>query len=229
MSVETFVSGLLSDSVRCRTAHNNPSSPQSTKKRKQSLRRQRGIASRKVDVYGHQHRKPKGNKSTNKIKTINSKEVLTVGITQGIELQIGQWKGKKGFEVIHLDDYDFVLGLNFLDKINALLVPFTSCICILDVRQRQYIVSVSRDWKGGIKVLLTIQLVEDVHCGKNIGLVDRNATKTLLEMLEVWQIDMKLVELSVGLPPMKEMCCTLDFVGKVMMQIVQLKQVNNYE
>ncbi|KAH1056553.1 hypothetical protein J1N35_034618 [Gossypium stocksii] len=51
-------------------------------------------------------------------------DLFTLEKVMGVELQISQWKGKEEFEVIHLDDYNFVLGLNFFDKINDLLVPF---------------------------------------------------------------------------------------------------------
>ncbi|OMO77547.1 reverse transcriptase [Corchorus capsularis] len=70
------------------------------------------------------------------IKTMNSKEVPTMGVAQGLELKLGAWSGKDNIEVIPLDDYDFVVGLDFLDRINALLVPFADCICILDPRSQ---------------------------------------------------------------------------------------------
>ncbi|KAA3480872.1 reverse transcriptase [Gossypium australe] len=66
------------------------------------------------------------------------------------------WKGKKYFEVIHLDDYDYVLILIFLDKINALLVSFEDCMFILDTRQQQCVVLVSRYMKCGTKILSAI-------------------------------------------------------------------------
>ncbi|KAK5811382.1 hypothetical protein PVK06_026712 [Gossypium arboreum] len=101
------------------------------------------------------------------------------------ERQIDKWKGKKDFKVLHLDDYDYVLDLNFLKKVNALLVPFEDCISILDTRQQQCVMSVIQDLRGGTKVLSAIQLAEDIHCGKNIDSVDLKATKTPLEKLEV--------------------------------------------
>ncbi|MFQ6646357.1 hypothetical protein Gotur_020223 [Gossypium turneri] len=58
-------------------------------------------------------------------------------------------------------------------------------------------VIVSRDMRGGTKVLSAIQLAENVPYGKNIDLVDQSATKTSLEMLEVQKINMNPVELSI--------------------------------
>ncbi|MBA0610759.1 hypothetical protein Godav_011554 [Gossypium davidsonii] len=125
--------------------------------------------------------------STCGLETIVSDTTEKRAVTQGVKLQISKWKGKEDFKVIHVDDYDFVLGLNFFDQINALSIPFADCICILDTRQRQCIVLVSHDEKGRTKVFSIIQLVENVHCGKNIDLVDRSANETTLEMLEVQQ------------------------------------------
>ncbi|KAJ8635855.1 hypothetical protein MRB53_010122 [Persea americana] len=61
------------------------------------------------------------------IKTVNSKEVPTMGRVQGVEIQLGQWTGKEAVYVIPLDDYELVVGLEFLDRINALLVPIANC------------------------------------------------------------------------------------------------------
>lgn len=86
--------------------------------------------------------------------------------------------------------------------------------------------SVSHDEKVGTKILPTIKLVKDIHCGKNIKLVDRIITRTPFEMLKVQQADMKFIELSVRLPPMRDMSCASDFVRNVMMQNRQSKRVN---
>lgn len=45
-------------------------------------------------------------------------------------------------------------------------------------------------------------------------------------MLVVLQIDMKLVESLMGLPHIREVCCALDFIRKVVMQARQLDRVN---
>ncbi|MBA0635570.1 hypothetical protein Godav_022297 [Gossypium davidsonii] len=72
-----------------------------------------------------------------------------------------------------------------------------------------------RDKKGGTKILLTIQLAKDIHYGENIELVDQSAKETLLEILEVRQTDIKSVELSVGIPPMRKVGYVSDFGEKL--------------
>ncbi|MBA0756526.1 hypothetical protein Gogos_005630 [Gossypium gossypioides] len=61
-------------------------------------------------------------KSNKKIKIVNFDEAPNV-VGRNVELQIGEWKDNEVFEVIHLDDYDYVLGLNFLDRIQVVLYP----------------------------------------------------------------------------------------------------------
>ncbi|KAE8692821.1 cytochrome P450 78A7-like [Hibiscus syriacus] len=101
-------------------------------------------------------------KASGSIKTVNAKEVPIVGVVKGIELTVGGWSGTEAIKVIPLDDFDFVLGLSFLDRINAFPVPFADCLCILDPKQ-QCIVPVSRGPGVGAKVLSTIQFSKAVR------------------------------------------------------------------
>ncbi|MBA0842299.1 hypothetical protein Goarm_002133, partial [Gossypium armourianum] len=128
-------------------------------------------------------------KSNKNIKTVNFEEASTVGVVRNVELQIDEWKGNEEFKVIQLDDYDYVLGLNFLDKIQV-----------------------------GTKVLSSIQLVEDVSYRRNIDLIERNATKALSEKLMEHEINMRLVESTVEPPPLGKVGCVSDFEGKEDMQ-----------
>ena len=95
-------------------------------------------------------------KSNKKIKVATSKKAPTVGVVRDVELQIGEWKSKEEFEVIRLDDYDFVLGLNFLVRIQATLQPWADQIHIVTGPSTKTVVPVHRDMKVGTKVLSSI-------------------------------------------------------------------------
>ncbi|PKI53728.1 hypothetical protein CRG98_025858 [Punica granatum] len=69
-----------------------------------------------------------------RLKTVNSKEVPTYGIARDIEIRIYQWCSKEMVEMILLNDYDFVIGMDFLDRVDAFIMSFVDCICILDAR-----------------------------------------------------------------------------------------------
>ncbi|PPR86384.1 hypothetical protein GOBAR_AA34308 [Gossypium barbadense] len=118
-------------------------------------------------------------KSNRKIKTINSEEGQTVGVVCEVELQISEWKGKEKFKEIQLDDYDYVLGLIFLDKIQTVLYLWVNQIHIVIGPLSKIVVLVYRDMKVGTKVLSSIQLVEDVSYGRYIDSIERDVTKAL--------------------------------------------------
>ncbi|MBA0743248.1 hypothetical protein Gogos_005953 [Gossypium gossypioides] len=64
------------------------------------------------------------------------------------------------------------------------------------------------EWKGkeefdvGTKVLLSIQLVEDVSYGININSIEQNATKASSEKLVEHETDMRPVKSTVEPPPL---------------------------
>ncbi|GMI83616.1 hypothetical protein HRI_002030900 [Hibiscus trionum] len=95
-------------------------------------------------------------KTSGWIKTVNSKEAPIAGVAKRVEIQLGSWKGREDIKVIPLDGYDLVIGLSFLDKINALLLPFADVFVVLD-RAQQCLVPVSRDVGIQSKMLSSIQ------------------------------------------------------------------------
>ncbi|KAK5774709.1 hypothetical protein PVK06_042565 [Gossypium arboreum] len=164
-------------------------------------------------------------KSNKKIKTVNSEEAPTVGVALNVELQIDEWKGNEDFEVIQLDDYDYVLGLNILDRIQTVLFSWANEIHIVTGLLSKIVVPVHRDIKVGTKVLSSIQLVEDVSYGRNINSIEQNATKAPSEKLVEHESDMRLVESTVETPPLGKVDCASSFEGKEAMQ-KQSKRVN---
>lgn len=85
---------------------------------------------------------------------------------------------------IHLDDCDFVIGLNPLDRINDFSVLFVDCIYILDPYQ-QCVMSVNRNVSVEIKMLFTIQLAKGILNDENIDLIVLNVGETPLKVLKV--------------------------------------------
>ncbi|KAF2384010.1 hypothetical protein BSN84_16910, partial [Acinetobacter baylyi] len=52
------------------------------------------------------------------------------GVARGVELHIATWKGVANFSVIPMDDYDVVLGMEFMDEVKAFPIPFYNTMCI---------------------------------------------------------------------------------------------------
>ncbi|KAF8024618.1 hypothetical protein BT93_F1709 [Corymbia citriodora subsp. variegata] len=154
------------------------------------------------------------------LKTVNSKEVPTSRLARDVELHLGPWSSRETIEVIPLDDYDFVLGLGFFDRINAGVLPFADCICILDKRC-QCMIPIHRASGRDRKMLSAMQLSKRVKKGAVTFLatikVDEDAGKVDETPTEVTQVldtfaDVMPSELPKKLPPRREVDHRIELV-----------------
>ena len=65
------------------------------------------------------------------VKGVNAKSLPIHGVARGADIQIGPWKGKVDITVAPLDDRKFYLGMDFLDKARASIVPHASTLFIM--------------------------------------------------------------------------------------------------
>ncbi|MBA0574793.1 hypothetical protein Golob_023978, partial [Gossypium lobatum] len=153
------------------------------------------ISKKAVKKLGLSIRKP-----NKKIKMVNSKEALTVGVVRNVELQIGEWKSNEEFE----------------DSGSSVSMGRSNSYCHRSVI-KNYCAG-ALDMKVGTKVLLSIQLVEDVLYKRNINSIKWNVTKALSKKLVEHETDMRPVKLIVEPPHLRNVGCVLDFDGKEAMQ-----------
>ena len=66
------------------------------------------------------------------------------GVARGTDIQIGPWKGKVDITVAPLDDRKFYLGMDFLDKAKAFIVPYASTLFIM-VDGQAHAIPIKRD------------------------------------------------------------------------------------
>ena len=81
----------------------------------------------------------KVSKCSSKIKAVNSETKLVLGITYGVKFKVGEWTRKVNFLVMKLDDFDVILGDEFLVAVKAALLPFLGVLLILDEKQPCYV------------------------------------------------------------------------------------------
>lgn len=54
---------------------------------------------------------------------MNSKGSRILGIIKDVLIKVGGWKGKLDFTIIKMDDYEVILGIEFMIEKEVVLVP----------------------------------------------------------------------------------------------------------
>ncbi|CAL8989416.1 unnamed protein product [Prunus brigantina] len=151
-------------------------------------------------------------KEAGSMKTVNSTAKPIDGVAHGVELHIATWKGVADFSVIPMDDYDVVLGMEFMDKVKAFPIPFYNTMCITQggampcmvpvVRQQGEskllsAMQFSKAWKKGEATFLATVRIDTVE--KEVQPVPRAVEAVLKEFADVMP-----KELPNTLPPRRE-------------------------
>ncbi|XP_043809670.1 uncharacterized protein LOC122722623 [Manihot esculenta] len=66
------------------------------------------------------------------LKVVNSFPTPTYGVARNVQVKIGEWTGTLDFYIINLDDHSCVLGMDFMDKVKAVLLPYANDMCLAD-------------------------------------------------------------------------------------------------
>ncbi|KAF7828548.1 Transposon Ty3-I Gag-Pol polyprotein [Senna tora] len=93
------------------------------------------------------------------LKAVNSDPIDIFGVARGITVSLGEWTGPVDFFVVTMDDYPIVLGMEFLDKVKAVLVPFANTMCILE-EGNTCMVPLEREAKLKAKSISAMQLAK---------------------------------------------------------------------
>ncbi|KAA0035082.1 uncharacterized protein E5676_scaffold1369G00110 [Cucumis melo var. makuwa] len=95
-------------------------------------------------------------KDSGRIKAVNSVALPIIGLVKRTTIKLGGWKGPVDFVVVKMDDFDVVLGMEFLFEHQVIPMPSAKCLAITgyfptvvqaDIRQ-----------PNGFKMISTMQL-----------------------------------------------------------------------
>lgn len=79
------------------------------------------------------------------------------GVARNVKISLGDWNGFVDFSVVTMDDYPIVLGMEFMDRVKAVPIPFANTMCILEEGNTS-IVPLSRSPNAQAKQLSAMQL-----------------------------------------------------------------------
>ncbi|RVX07653.1 hypothetical protein CK203_021959 [Vitis vinifera] len=66
------------------------------------------------------------------LKAVNSAAKPSHGVARRVTMHIGSWEGRVDFTVAPMDDFKMVLGMDFLQKVKAVPLPFLRIMAILE-------------------------------------------------------------------------------------------------
>ena len=95
-----------------------------------------------------------------RIKEVNSKTQKIQGIAKNVPMQVGDWKGTCNLLCVPLDDFDLIIGVDFLLKAKVALIPRLGGLVVLKERQPCFVQALRANDGGKVQpeMLSTIQL-----------------------------------------------------------------------
>ena len=71
---------------------------------------------------------------TSRIKAVNNKAHKIQGIAKNVPMQVGDWKGTCSLLCVPLDDFDLIIGVDFILKAKVALIPHLGGLVVLEER-----------------------------------------------------------------------------------------------
>ena len=65
------------------------------------------------------------------IKAVNSEALATTGVAKKVNMKTGSWEGQTDLVVMRMDDFDVILGMDFLTEKGAIPIPATGSLLIM--------------------------------------------------------------------------------------------------
>ena len=69
------------------------------------------------------------------IKTVNSPPDYVIGVAKKVETTLVEWTRKVEFTIVRIDDYEAILGMDFMKQFEAMVVPHLQKLFIYDGRE----------------------------------------------------------------------------------------------
>ncbi|KAA0065909.1 uncharacterized protein E5676_scaffold259G00360 [Cucumis melo var. makuwa] len=95
-------------------------------------------------------------KDSGRMKAVNSIVLPVVGLVNQATIKLGGWKGCVDFVVVKMDDFDVVLGMEFL--LEHQVIPMPSARCLVITGSFPTIVQAEIRQPNGFKMISTMQL-----------------------------------------------------------------------
>jgi len=109
------------------------------------------------------------------MKTVNSPPIEVLGIAERVDTTLGEWTGKVDFTIVWIDDYEFVLGIEFMKQLDAMIAPHLNKLYIYDRREDVPIGVTRPDCKLGV-----MQMEDKEKVSKRLSTIEAKLTEQSL-------------------------------------------------
>lgn len=153
------------------------------------------------------------------LKAVNSEPRPIFGVARGVEVRLGEWCGRADFSIVPMDDYPVVFGMEFMDQVKAIPIPFANTMCILEEGNTS-MVPLSREVSFQSKQLSALQCTRGIKKGQPtfLATLKEEEDSSNLELpMEISQVleefkDVMPPSLPKELPPKREVDHKIELV-----------------
>lgn len=87
------------------------------------------------------------------------------GVAKDVDMVLGAWKGPVDFSVAPMDDFQVVLGMDFMRKVSAVVMPSFNSVCIFN-KDSPCMISGTSGPKAEAKQLSAMQVAKGAKRGE---------------------------------------------------------------
>ncbi|XP_073107197.1 uncharacterized protein [Elaeis guineensis] len=118
-------------------------------------------------------------RDSSRMKAVNSEARPIVGLAKDVPVRVGTWSGKANFVAVPLDDFQVILGMEFLQAARVVPMPFLDA---LGDAADLFSPTKERDKEGGTNLCAALKLETET---KDMGLFPPGVLKVLQEFEDV--------------------------------------------
>ena len=89
------------------------------------------------------------------MKAVNSEALPIVGVSKRVPFKLGAWTGELDLVVVRMDDFDVVLGMEFLLEHKVIPMSLAKCLVITD--RNPTVIPTSIKQLGNLRMISAIQ------------------------------------------------------------------------
>ncbi|XP_073106542.1 uncharacterized protein [Elaeis guineensis] len=104
-------------------------------------------------------------RDSSRMKAVNSEARPIAGLARDVPIRVGTWSGKANFMAVPLDDFQVILGMDFLQAARVVPMPFLDALCMMG-DESPCVVPVARQTLERIHQISSLQLKRRIKKGE---------------------------------------------------------------